>query len=307
MKGFMGLLKSKWGLVFLTICISILAVAASFAWNLRIAELIDLICEGHRPTLDVVFKMCIYIGFVVITEAIFTFISGYTGEKMSEELRISFAFSIQSKKSTELAEMNAGAQISKLLNEVNEISDYITENLFPLLNNLIKCVVTFIWLLRLNPTVTIIINLPVMVILLYAFFTSRILGSLALQSQKTRQETNGIADTILELFPIMKIYSAESVMLKSYADVTHRWMKVSAKEEKGRSLLMSLSALLSCIPTLMLVLVGGRLVLLGEMRIGILYLFISMSANVTGFLMNMPGFIRNFRRVCSNFHSMISR
>ncbi|HKM34843.1 MAG TPA: ABC transporter transmembrane domain-containing protein [Lachnospiraceae bacterium] len=306
MRGLINLLRSQIGLVFLTICISILAVTASFAWNMRIAELIDLICEGNQPTVDIVLKMCIYIVLVVLTEGAFTFISGYTSEKMSEELRVSFALSIQNKKSTELAEMNAGSQVSKLLNEVNEISEYLTENLFPLLNNFIKCVVTFIWLLKLNATVTCIANLPVLIILIYAFFTSRILGSLALQSQKARQETNRIADTILELFPVMKLYNAENVMLSSYVDVTNKWVAVSSNEEKRRSLLMSLSAILSCIPTHMLVLVGGRMVLLGEMKMGILYLFISMSANVTGFLMNMPGFVGTFRRFCSNFKSMVS-
>lgn len=305
MKGLMNLLRSKAGLVIFTICTSILAVMASFAWNMRIAEVIDLICEGNIPPADMVFKMCFYIIFVVLTEAGFTFISGYTSEKMSEELRFSFAFSIQNKNNTELAEMNAGSQVSKLLNEVNEISEYLTEDLFSLLNNFIKCVVTFIWLMKLNATFTCITNLPVVLVVIYAFFTSRILGSLAIQSQKARQETNGIADTILELFPVMKLYNAESVMLKSYADVTNKWMTVSSKEEKRRSLLMSLSAILSCIPTLMLVLVGGSMVLHGEMKMGILYLFISMSANVTGFLMNLPGFVGTFRRFCSNFKSMM--
>lgn len=304
MKVFRYLVKSQLGFFIITIFISILAVTASFAWNLKIADLIDLICGGNQPAVSTFVRMSFYVMLVVFTEAAFTFISGYTGERMSERLRNLFATEIISKKSTELSNMNAGVQISKLLNEVNEISEYITENIFSLMNSFIKCIVTFIWLLQLNMPLTLIINLPVMVILIYTVFSSRVLGSLALQSQKARQKTNGIADTILELFPVMKLYHAEKVMLKSYKDVTNNWVEVAAKEEKGRSFLMSLSAILSCIPTLILVLVGGRMILQGEMSVGILYLFIGMSSNVTSFLMNMPGYMGSFRRFCSNFKSI---
>ncbi len=223
---------------------------------------------------------------------------------MSEDLRFSFANMIMKKKNTELAEMNAGVQVSKLLNEINEISDYMTENLFILIGSFIKCVVTFTWLLQLNAKVTLITILPIIVILVYTTFSSKILGTLALQSQQVRQQTNGILDTILELFPVMKLYNAERVMLKSYSDVTNRWVEVNSKEEKGRAFLMSLSGILACIPLLIMVLVGGGMILAGEMKIGMLYLFINMSANVTGFLMNMPGTIGIFRRFTSNFKSI---
>lgn len=304
MKDLCHLMKSKTELVLLTISISILAVTVSFAWNRRLADLIDFVCEGHQATITMVWKMCLLILLVALTEAAFTFVSGLTGEKISEELRDAFACEIQSKKSSELTGMSVGGQLSKLLNEVEEIADAITENMFPLIADFIKCVITFIWLTTLNATVILITMLPVFIVLIYSFLASRILGTLALQSQRARQKTNGIADTILELFPVMKLYAAEGVMLNSYTQMTNKWAEVASKEERRRSLLMSLSAILSCLPTLMLMLVGGIQIINGEMKLGTLYLFINMSANVTGFFMNMPGNIGTFRRFLSNIKSM---
>lgn len=307
MRELFSLLRAKAGLAFLTTGIAVLAVTASFLWNQKVADMINLICEGNDPFEKSLLGMCGSILFVVLTEAAFTLFSGFTGEKMSEELRKAFACMIQRKKNTDLAEMNVGEQVSKLVNEVEEISNYITDSLFSLIGDFIKCIVTFLWLMSLNVILTLVTILPVFLILVYTIYSSRVLGALALQSQKARQQTNKVADTILELFPIMKLNHAEGIMLAGYSQATNRWVEVASTEEKKRSLLMSLSAILSCIPTLMMVLAGGRMVLSGEMRIGILYLFINMSANVTGFFMNMPGTIGTFRRFVSNFKSIASK
>lgn len=59
---------------------------------------------------------------------------------------------------------------------------------------------------------------------------------------------------------------------------------------------MSVSALLSCIPFLLLFLVGGAQVIDGSLSIGSLYIFINLSGNVSGVMMNMPGRIAMFRK-----------
>lgn len=304
MGGFGSLMKQHRWLVILTVCVSILSIAIAFAWNLNIADVIDAICDKKVLSVRKIGFMCLLAFAVAVIEGGFTLISGYTAEKMSLSLRESFATWIQSKKSTELAKMNVGVQISKLLNEVNEISEYLTENLFMLINNVVKCIFTFIWLFSINWKLTLATNLPILLIVFYTTFSSKVLGNLALESQKARQNTNGIADTILTMFPVMKLYNAEKVMLKSYTDATNRWVEVGSKEEKGRSFLMSLSAILACIPTLCLILFGGTMMLRGEISVGVLYLFLNMSANITGVLMNLPGTIGMFRRFSSNFKSM---
>ena len=59
---------------------------------------------------------------------------------------------------------------------------------------------------------------------------------------------------------------------------------------------MSLSALLSSIPVLLLFLLGGYLTQRQIITTGTLYLFLNLSGNVTGIMMNMPGHIAAFRK-----------
>lgn len=72
--------------------------------------------------------------------------------------------------------------------------------------------------------------------------------------------------------------------------------QAAEKREKTAAELMSLSALLSSIPVLLLLLLGGYLTQKQVITTGTLYLFLNLSGNVTGIMMNMPGHIAAFRK-----------
>ena len=74
--------------------------------------------------------------------------------------------------------------------------------------------------------------------------------------------------------------------------------------EKKKALLMSISAVITNIPLLLIILIGGKLVILGKLSLGELYVFISLSGNVSGILMNMPSFIMQFRIFGANLKKL---
>lgn len=67
---------------------------------------------------------------------------------------------------------------------------------------------------------------------------------------------------------------------------------------------MSLSALLSSTPLLLLLLIGGAQVINGTATVGTIYVFINLSGNVSGIMMNMPGRIAMFRRFSADLKRM---
>ena len=67
---------------------------------------------------------------------------------------------------------------------------------------------------------------------------------------------------------------------------------------------MSISAVITCIPLLLLILIGGKLIIMGKLTVGELYVFISLSGNVSGILMNMPSFIMQFRIFGANLKKL---
>jgi ABC-type bacteriocin/lantibiotic exporter with double-glycine peptidase domain len=111
---------------------------------------------------------------------------------------------------------------------------------------------------------------------------------------------NKYADTLLSLFPIIRLYDAARMTGNGYADAVKTWETHTVRAERTRAKLMSLSALLSRIPLVLLFLIGGTMAISGRMTVGTLYIFLNLSGSVSGVLMNMPGHIAAFRQFSAN-------
>lgn len=300
MKLFGAAISLRKGLAGVTLLLCICTILVSMLWNYKLAEVINLVNKGQFAGMKLLSQIFGLLFTAIIVQAATTFLSGYTCERINHDLRMMYAARYMVKDISFFEDMSTGRQLSKLQNEVNEVSAYISSNLFQLINDLLKFIVTFIWLITLNFHLALTANLPVLFIVIYVVYSSKVIGKMASLSQQENQRMNGMADTILTLFPVIKLYGAGKLMIEQYDLSVDSWEKTSIKEECARSVLMSLSAVLTCLPLLLLLLVGGKLVILKNMDIGVLYLFINLSGNVSGVMMNMPGYIGNFRRFAAN-------
>ena len=86
---------------------------------------------------------------------------------------------------------------------------------------------------------------------------------------------------------------------KFVKSLVHKLLK-AVNAEKVKARLMSLSGILSCLPLALLLLVGGTLVVKGSLSLGMLYVFINLSGNVSGVMMNLPSHLAAFRRFQGN-------
>ena len=116
------------------------------------------------------------------------------------------------------------------------------------------------------------------------------------KSQQANAQMNGFADMLITVFPILRLFDANLLIQKQYNIALEQWENASISAERRRAKLMSLSALLSCIPLLLLFLIGGTQVIHGTTTIGTLYIFVNLSWNVSGVMMNMPARIAMFRK-----------
>lgn len=295
-----ALMKKRIWILLITILISIASIVISMLWNYKVAQAIDLVSEGRKMGEVLILSIVGVMILSMVMQTIFTFMSGYSCERLNHDLRVWYVGRYMTKDITFFDDMSTGQQLSELQNEVHEVSLYISNHMFQLIDDIIKFVGTFTWIIMLNAPLALLANLPVVLIVLYVTYTSKVLKRLASSSQQSNQHMNGMADTILTLFPIIKLYEAGRMMTKQYHSSVEVWEKTSIKEERIRAGLMSISAILSCLPLLLLLLIGGQQVVLEKIEIGILYIFVNLSGNVSGVMMNMPGQIANFRRFAAN-------
>jgi ABC-type bacteriocin/lantibiotic exporter with double-glycine peptidase domain len=204
----------------------------------------------------------------------------------------------------DIEKLNAGEQLSKLQNEIAGVSDYLTGNLFQLADDSIKFILTFIWLLFISPALTLASNIPVIFILFYVYWSSRIISGATEQAQIAKGRMNQYADTLLTLFPVIRLYDAARLTMGGYLDAVAFWKNQTISMEHKKAWLMSLSAVLSAAPLLLLFLIGGQMAIKGILTVGTLYIFVNLSGNVSGVMMNMPGYITAFRQFSANMERL---
>lgn len=303
-------------MIFLTFIADFIFLAVNLVWNKYLANLIDLVTAGdagmggadNTSIQGMLFELLIILAAFIFMSGANAFISGVTTARINYELRQNYIESIARNsvsfmRAKEMA-VSGGEMTSVLLNEFNAVSVFISENLFFIFDSFIKFLGTFGWFIFLNPFLAFSSNLPVFLIILYVSFSSKILKNYTIKANEENAKLNGVTESLMSLFPVIRLYQAQKFILTNYTNRLEAWEKLNISMEKKKALLMSISAVMTCIPLLLLVLIGGNLVIKGEMTVGELYIFINLSGNVSGILMNMPSFIMQFRIFAGNLQKI---
>ncbi len=286
------IIQKRLVLILLTVGLIVLNVLISLYWNVELSSIINIISIGSIIPLIIIIRS--------LSSYISNYISGLSCEYISHDLRMGYARYFINLPTYEVEQLSTGEELSKLQNEIADVSKYLDNNLFQLFGDFIRFITTFIWLLVLNPKLTLSVNLPVFFILIYVFYSSKVISSSTLQSQKAKGEMNKYSDTLLSIFPIIRLYDATHMIINNYSNELENWKVQTIRTERIRALLMSLSGLLSTIPLILLFFIGGNMVINKTLTIGTLYIFLNLSGNVSGIMMNMPGYISSFRQFAVN-------
>lgn len=281
-----------------------LSIILNLCWNKFLADVLDIFgdltavnFESRTRTLFATLPVGI---FIVISHTLSEYLSSclasYTCEIFAHEMRIGFARYYLQSDIRMLSGLNVGEEQSAMQNELKDISGYLNENLFSLVKQFGTFAVTIAFLLCQNVKLTLIYIFPVVPLIIYCSFSSKTIKNYTGRYQNSMKKINGLTDMILELFPVIQVYGAYKLVNDTMIEKFSECEKINVKKERVTAVLMSLSGVLSFVPLLILLGFGGAMVINGNISIGIFYIFINLSGNVSGFLQNMPGIYANFRR-----------
>ncbi|MDE6749700.1 MAG: hypothetical protein K2K21_11670 [Lachnospiraceae bacterium] len=281
-----------------------LSIILNLCWNKFLADILDVFedmsavnFEDRTRTFFAVLPVAIFIVFLhTLSEYLSSYLASYTCETFAHEMRIGYARYYLQSDIRMLSGLNIGEEQSAMQNELKDISGYLNENLFSLVKQFGTFAVTIAFLLCQNVKLTLIYILPVVPLIIYCSFSSKTIKNYTGQCQNGMKKINGLADIILELFPIIQVFGAYKLVNDAIIEKFSEYEKLNVKKERVTAGLMSLSGILSFVPLLILLGFGGAMAVNGKISIGIFYIFINLSGNVSGFLQNMPGIYANFRR-----------
>jgi len=294
------LFQNRKGTVLLTLLCCVGSVVSTLLWNKNLAVMIDGVQAGSGLEGSCV-AWCV--GFLV-TAALFQgamqFFAGYAGEYAVHDLRMRLARVTMRRDYADLAKENSAELISVQQNEMEDINRYISDNLFTLCTTVVNFVFNLVFLLTQNAKLTLLYLIPVAGMAVYTTLSGKVIYRYTKREQEQQKKMNGVAGTLLSLFPVVRIYAAEGLLKESYRSRIDGWKNAVVTQEKTKARLMSVSGMLSCIPLVLLMLVGGRMIFQGTLTIGMLYVFINLSGNVSGVMINISVHLANFRRFCGN-------
>ena len=304
MKILKRLIKLHRFLFTMAVLFTVLAIILNLCWNKFLAEMLDIFGNASAVAFENrmrVFFAVLPNGIVIIflhisSEFLSSYLAFYTCEIFAHEMRMGYARSYLQRDIQKLSKLNVGEEQSAMQNELKDVSDYLNENFFSIMKQFGMFVVTVVFLICQNFKLAVLSILPVVPLIIYCSFSSKIIKNYTTQCQNSKKKINGLADMILELFPVIQIYGAYKLVKAAMKENLSEWKNANVRKEKVSARLMSLSGVLSFVPLLSLLGFGGAMVINGEISIGIFYMFINLSGNVSGFLQNMPSVYANFRQ-----------
>lgn len=294
------LFQNRKGPAFLTLLCCVCSVVTTLLWNKNLAVLIDDVQAGHGLDRACVAWSVGYLLLAALFQGGMQFLSAYAGEYAVHGLRMKLAKVTMGRDYASVTKESSGELISLQQNEMEDINRYIADNLFTLCSTITNFVFTLIFLFVQNGKLTLLYLIPVAGMAVYTTLSGKVIYRYTKEEQEAQKRMNGVAGTLLSLFPVVRIYEADGLLRRSYEERIEGWKDAVVAQERTKAKLMSVSGMLSCIPLVLLMLVGGRMILQGTLTIGILYVFVNLSGNVSGVMINISVHLANFRRFCGN-------
>lgn len=298
------LIRLHKGLFITTMILSVMSVIFTLYWNSALANLLNSLQNAvaqqkqwmNNQILHLFLAMVMIVLLHTICEYIANYLAAYTCETFGHEMRMGYARFYLKSDIRKLEKLKVGEEQSAMQNEMQEISAYLKDNLFSLIKQFITFIATTVYLFYQSYILAFTLILPVLPLIVYCAVTSKVIKRYTEQCQQSKQQINGLSGTILELFPIIQIYDGYQLMKNAMAELLATWKKQNIRKERISARLMSISGVLSFVPLWCLLGVGGYMVIDGEISIGLFYIFINLSGNVSMFLQNMPNIYAGFRR-----------
>lgn len=196
--------------------------------------------------------------------------------------------------------LSTGETLSKLNTDLSGVTTWIKGDLSALLSEGVLFIVVFTVLLYTNPKLTILSFFIVPFFSVGSYLLSKPITSAEEEKNKAVEEFNIISKSIMDAFPIFKLFDMKQPLLKKVDERINLSNLAEMKANNVRAKLMSINGFIAYMPTAIIFGVGGYMAINGSITAGELLAFINMSNFVTGPLLNLPARIDGIRTSSAN-------
>ncbi len=188
-----------------------------------------------------------------------------------------------------------GDIMSRVTNDVENISNGISDSVVNLLSGILTIISTFIIMLFLSPILTIctIITIPLVVFL--TKYISKKTKKLFKEQQKHLGRLNGHIEEKIGGIQIVKAFNYEEKSIQTFENINNNLVKVSIKAQIYSSLLMPMMNVINNLSFTLISVIGALLVTKDILTVGAIATFLSYSKSFTRPLNSLANLFNYFQ------------
>ena len=300
MRVLLWLFKKNRVWVSLSLFAGLISNTSQIVYLFFVGELVNKIEARSRIELSFFLILGAFLLSNALTQYVYQLVGRYTTERMAHTLRMGFIRSKIHQPARKIEADSAAHVMSVVQNELSAANDYLTNTFFDMVGMSFSGILVFVFLVFVNVRLTMVILIPTILTMVYVTLSGKKLSVVVSATLDEKKHMNRIAYSSIENYAVLKVFDAKLFLQKIYERSLNQWSMLEAKKDRLYAIFNSLSGVLSRIPLLLLLFMGGLMVLSGEILLGTLILFLNLQKNVTQFIMNLPMWIARFKTFTVN-------
>ena len=260
-----------------------------------------------KPVLDKIFiqknETMLYILPIVIILAYFfkgigavlqQYYISYIGEDIVRQIRDKFLLHILNLDLDFFKKTHSGELVSRIINDINRIQSAIASQFATLIRDILMAVFLLVVVIYQNPKLAFFAMVILPFIIYPVNIISKKLKTLSKQAQIQTVKLNKHLSEIFKNIETIKAYNAKEIEINNFKKHNLKYLKINLKTVRTQALLIPLLETLSAIIAAVVIVIGGKEVIDGEMSVGAFFSFMTAL-----FMLTDP-----IRRISSTYSKM---
>lgn len=266
-------IKNNWITIFLSLIISAISVISYLSIPIIIGKIIDNFDKLNLLNLFILLIICILI--YVISNYISNILIKRMNVKATTNLRKEFIEKINFSKISILDRYNSGDISSRIINDIDTISDGFSNLILKSINAIFTIIIIFTIMFKLNKFLTIILLLFIPVFVFIPYYISKKTKVYFRKNQIIESKINSYVKEKINNFSYIKLNFCEEKTINDFLSLANEYELLSKRAVLFSSLANPTSRFINGIATIIVCFVGGVFAIDNVITIGTYQIFIN--------------------------------
>ena len=266
-------IKNNWITIFLSLIISAISVISYLSIPIIIGKIIDNFDKLNLLNLFILLIICILI--YVISNYISNILIKRMNVKATTNLRKEFIEKINFSKISILDRYNSGDISSRIINDIDTISDGFSNLILKSINAIFTIIIIFIIMFKLNKFFSIILLLFIPVFVFIPYYISKKTKVYFRKNQIIESKINSYVKEKINNFSYIKLNFCEEKTINDFLSLANEYELLSKRAVLFSSLANPTSRFINGIATIIVCFVGGVFAIDNVITIGTYQIFIN--------------------------------